>query len=237
MKNFKSITITFAMGVVALLSGCASNPGYNGAHGAEKINIYNKVKADLGECPSSVTVTRTTGGVSGFQQRSNTIIIGEKISAKEYDATLAHETVHLCLSKMSNGQSANSDYRFLDEGFAKLYDRRLLMSDEAVKRITYNKIKKYPLSNINFKQARDWDTYFGNPDRLGTLGWDAYYVGVSFHLFVEDTYGKDRPLKLMRELGSSMSFGGAVKAALGEDLSTVEKKWQDYVASNVDAIK
>ncbi len=237
MKRINSTLVAFAMGLVTLLTGCATTPGYTGAHGEDKLAVYNKVKLDLTTCPNRVEVARTPGGGGSFSTRTTTVNIGETVKPADYDAVLAHETVHLCLVMISNGASVTDQYRFLDEGFAKLYDRRMRLSEDSIARLTYGKLKKYPAEVINFKQARSWSSYFGKPDSLGTLGWDAYYVGVSFHLFLEDTYGKSKPLKLMREIGLSMSFAGALKDTVGEDIDVVEKKWQDHVARGIANLK
>lgn len=234
----RKFAIVIFMSVIAMFCiGCASSPGYTGGPAEERDNaVLVKVTSDLKNCPSRIIIEGVESNVSQFNSRTDTIIIGNgSLKSTKYRAsTIAHETVHLCLARISNGRSATETYRFMDEGYARLYDRRMLgMSNEEIDKLVYGKLKNYPETIIDFEQAMSWTTFFGRPNALGTVGWDAYYVGVSFQRFLEDAYGKELPLKLFEEIGTSLTFDRALKAATGESRAIVEQRWQAYVRDHI----
>jgi hypothetical protein len=37
----------------------------------------------------------------------------------------------------------------------------------------------------------NWPKYFGNRGKGGVLGFESYYVGLSFYLYIKDTYSEE----------------------------------------------
>lgn len=219
---------------------CVANAtaGYVDAAGPveEYASVYAQILATFGgKCPPEITIkTGELAGISQFNPNDASVLISRTTPAARRTATIAHETVHLCMNRMSRGASTTPKYRFIDEGFAKFYGDGLLLGEEAVRRTALAKSGAFlRAGQVDFAQAMDWPRYFGDKGKGGLLGFDAYYVGTSFYLYVRDTYGAERFFRLVEEIGSSLSFNRALQAALGKGEEEVEQEWLAYIRTHM----
>jgi hypothetical protein len=99
--------------------------------------ISNKFK---GECPSTITIKESDiPGISQFNTKSSEIRIS--MNNPKSTNTIAHETVHLCMNKLSNGASNTPKYRFIDEGYAKFYGDNITVDENTIRKTTMSKAK------------------------------------------------------------------------------------------------
>jgi hypothetical protein len=191
--------------------------------------IYTQISNKFrGGCPSSITIKESNvSGISQFDTKSSAILMSKNNLAPK---SIAHETVHLCLHKLSNGASNTSQYRFIDEGYATFYGDSIAIGEKTLRKNTMSKVKSFYNQNlISFKQVMDWPKYFGRMGKGGLLGWDAYYVGVSFCLYIKDTYGEEKFFNLLEELGTSLTFNRALTSAIGKTEEQIEEEWINYI--------
>ena len=182
-----------------------------------------------GGCPSKVTVWYSNQYTSQFHPSDAAITIGDRFMSR-INSVGAHEMLHLCLSRISGGTSNTEGFRFFDEGYANYWSNQMEKGDEFTRNRSYQMGKRY-FDSLNFRTVRSWSTFFGQQGK-GTAGWNAYWVGTSFIYYESDTYGEAKVHEMFRNFGSHWTFGGAMETTFhGKDLKTIEKEWQEYVAS------
>lgn len=220
---------------MALLIACDALAGFEDASGPmpQLDALHERISQQFkGQCPPRVTLRESDSpGISMFNPRTAEILISR--NNRKLVNTIAHETVHLCMHRMSSGASNRPEYRFIDEGYAKFYGDTLDAPEAPFIQLTMAKTRaRLAAGQVSFAQVRDWPAYFGNQGRGGLLGFESYYIGASFYLFVRDTYGEARFFDLVREIGSSFSFNRALKASLGHTEDEIEAEWLRYIQAS-----
>ena len=227
--------IRVAVASALSLAPCVGFPYFydSGNRIAELDKRYDELMAMFGgACPSRIQVTfDEQGRTSMFNHRTATIVIARShVVTGRFEATAVHEATHLCMAWHSSGATVRPEYRFLDEGFATFVGDSTYRPYRDIRRQALITAKKYlQRDQISFSQVRNWGKYFGNAGQGGQVGWEAYQVGLSFYLFIAETYGQSKFMDLVREIGRSFSFNAALRAVLDKDESAVESDWTAYI--------
>jgi hypothetical protein len=211
--------------LIAVFLACHAQAAFEDASGPrpQLDALYERISQQFkGQCPPRVSIRESdTPGISMFNPRTAEILISR--NNRKLVNTIAHETVHLCMYRLSNGASNRPEYRFIDEGYAKFYGDTLEAPEAPFIQLTMEKTRaRLAAGQVSFAQVRDWPAYFGNQGKGGLLGFESYTIGASFYLFVRDTYGEARFFDLVREIGSSFTFNRALKASLGQSEEEIE---------------
>jgi len=183
--------------------------------------------------PDRILIRVTNANFSKFDVRSNTIMIKAAHYKQKWRAMeiVAHETVHLANHNLTNGHSLRNRFRFIDEGYASVFGKRLFGEDARYKQdvlvIAADQQRK---DNVRLELVQDWKKYWGDwrEDRR-TLTNYAYPVGASFIYYLEDVYGEKEPLRFMSALGRTGNFNDASYLAFDVTGRQIEAGWITYM--------
>lgn len=118
----------------------------------------------------------------------------------------------------------------MDEGFATFVGDSTYKPHGQIKRQALSIADKYlQRGQVSFSLVRNWASYFGVAGQGGQVGWEAYQVGLSFYLFIEETYGQPKFIELVREIGRSFTFNAALRAVFDKDEASIESAWLEYI--------
>lgn len=190
--------------------------------------VWDSLHAYYGAAlPSPVYIAYTQGGISGFDGPDTVVLsFQDLMNDKQRLPTLAHEASHLGNYSLTAGQSSETPFRFIDEGFAGLWQFRADI--EGFKGYTMDVAKDYLAhGKVSFAQVQDWSSYFGSsPDHFD---YKAYNVGSSFVFFLTDTYGEDGFRRLLTSIGQEKDLGRALKGEFGISMAEAEANWVAYI--------
>lgn len=192
--------------------------------------IYDElVKYFQGCVPQKIKVIPIIGKVSRFDHKKERILIGNYALTNDPDGVIAHESCHLCMANYTKGASVREEFRFIDEGFAEIFqnivnDRLEEYKSEALAVAAVQYLK----SNLSLVKAQKWSEYFGNPEMQ--TNFYAYPVGASFVFFVLDTYGMEEFLAFVKDLGQTVNLDDSFQNVFQKKLPTMEKEWLEYLS-------
>lgn len=202
---------------------------FTGMELAEFDAAYDSLKEYYGDAlPSPVYLAYTQGSISRFSS-PNVVVLSftDLMNDEQRVPTVTHEASHLGNFGLTKGQSKENAFRFIDEGFASIWQFK--SNVDGYKGYTMGVAKEYlGRGKIAFTQIQDWRTYFGS--RPEEFDYKAYNVGSSFVFYVTDTYGEDGFQRLLREIGNTKDLAEALQAALGISLNDAEQAWKAYIA-------
>lgn len=163
-------------------------------------------------------------------------------------SVVAHEAAHLFIYHITQGASVEEDLRFIDEGLAEV---SWISTENSNWATAYHlqpsnarggRLEEYKqlaldiaavqlkADNLSIEKLQRWHEY---KKPLGSHL--AYPIGSSFSLHLIDTYGHDKLLALLRNLGETKSLEAATRAVLGIGLSAVEERWLDSLRTRTTA--
>jgi hypothetical protein len=192
--------------------------------------IYDElVKFFQDYVPEKIKIIPITGKVSRFDHQKERILIGDYALKNDPNGVVAHESCHLCMANYTKGASVREEFRFIDEGFAEIFqniinDRREEYKSEALAVAAVQNLK----SNISLAKAQKWSEYFGNPEMQ--TNFYAYPVGASFVFFLLDTYGMDEFFVFVKDLGQTVNLDETFQNVFQKKIPALEKEWLGYLS-------
>lgn len=194
--------------------------------------VWTALHAEFGEhTPERIVVRITNDQFSRFDTR----IDGVMIAARHYDLrakkTIAHESAHLALHKLTNGFSTKNQFRFVDEGYATVFGNRVAGREvESKREILAIAAQQQRKNNVRIDLVQDWRTYWGNPrDGQRRQTPYAYSVAASFVHYLEDIYGSGSTLRLARAIGKTGDFDSATRLAFELTRGEIRAGWIAYL--------
>lgn len=180
--------------------------------------------------PNIIYADISNSAVSEFEPPDHIHITPSSYQSRPNE-TIIHETSHLANWKLSNGQTAETAFRFIDEGFATVWQESGTSNAGAWKTYLMKTAKACSaIGKVSFALAQDWSHYFG--DSPSNFHYDAYNVGASFVYFLQDTFGDDKLKEFLAALGSTQELGAAVQMTFGVGLGNFEAQWIAYIGPN-----
>ncbi len=168
---------------------------------------------------TNVSLSYLYEGIGGFTELfKNRVVLPWEGSYKEFKSTLHHELVHAMVNDLVYGGSIQSVVSgrvslniplWFSEGFAEyssdMWDSRadMFMRDLAVN----GDIP--PVTRLN--------------------GYYAYKGGQSVMKYIGDKYGEEKIGEILSRMKGTRSVEGGFKAAIGQDLEELSKKWQKHL--------
>ena len=181
--------------------------------------------------PDRIVVEFAKSGFSRFDTRDDRVLIRSGYSPSLAMAKIAHESAHLAAHNITNGYSIQNRFRFIDEGFASVFESRV--AGRAAR------FKKYVLAvaahqqradNVRMHLVQDWRRYWGNWRKgRGRQTSYAYPVGASVIHFLVDMYGAGSPIRLMKAIGETGNFDAATRLSLNRSGQEIETGWIKYL--------
>ncbi len=194
--------------------------------------IYGKLKDYFKDnVPKKIVVkyiTDTTEKTSRFDPINEIVLINEYSVKYDLIGVIAHESCHLCMENFTEKASVKEEFRFLDEGFADIFQSIITNKADdykneslAIAAVQYNR------NNISFEKVKKWSTYFGDPQIK--INFYAYPVGSSFDFFIIDTYGMERLITFFKDIGRTQDLGKSLKKIFNNDKQSIESEWLQYL--------
>ncbi len=181
--------------------------------------------------PKRIVVEFTESEFSRFDARRDRILIRLGYSPSQVMAKIAHESAHLAAHNLTNGYSTQNRFRFIDEGFASVFEG--FVAGKA------NDFKQHALAvaahqqrvgNVRLHLVQDWLRYWGDWRKgKGQQTLYAYPVGASFVYFLIDQYGAESPFRLMKAIGETGNFDAATRISLQRSAQEIEAGWIGYL--------
>ena len=179
--------------------------------------------------PARVTISFFDNkGVSKFNPQRNQILLDRTGFQARGNNVIAHETSHLCLYQLTKGASNEEEFRFMDEGFAKIIENRFAGSIEQYKRQSLiTAAIQLKNNNVSLQAVQKWSLYFGGPE---AGRWWAYEVGASFDFFIIDQYGELKLKDLFKDIGKFHNLGISIRRVFNKSAADLESEWKAYLA-------
>jgi hypothetical protein len=186
-----------------------------------------------GHMPQKVDVKITGRNTSGFNTSKMQITVSTKYIGSRMADTLAHETSHLALYNLTNGQSIQTKFRFIDEGMATVMATRTAEDPNIKKqKVMTSAEKNRRKGRLHFASAARWKQFFGNPNtNFNNLDWSAYDVGASFVYYIIDNYSEEELYTFCLSLGETKDFKASIQLVFGVSSAEMQKSWNKYVKS------
>lgn len=84
--------------------------------------IYNELVNYFQDCvPEKITVIPINGKASRFDYQKEHVLISDYALKNDPIGIVAHESCHLCMVNYTKGASVREEFRFIDEGFAEIF--------------------------------------------------------------------------------------------------------------------
>lgn len=177
-----------------------------------------------------ITVRYTEKVSSMFNVKNDEIQLNKSADNHEL-RTAGHESSHLCLANLTNGESVRERSRFFDEGFANIFGSIVDNDMEIYRKEALNiAAEQAAKGNVSFEKVRNWGDYFGKPG-VRTNSY-AYPVGSSFDFYIIDTYGMEKLFTFFTDIGKTRDLEESLKNVFGTEMKDFEAKWISYVAAN-----
>lgn len=205
--------------------------GKKGEPLAEYEYAYTALQDYFGQSvPKPITVERPDKQISQFDPSNNHVLASRGSGPME--CAVEHESSHLALFAVTKGASNQEEFRFFDEGFAKIFGETMCNRGARYKRYSQRVAQEFDAAGkISFAQVQKWSLFFGNPQRdMQNTNWKAYDVGASFNYFMIDTYGFDTLKAFFIAVGERKDLTTAFQSVMNKDVATIEKEWKTYIA-------
>ncbi len=180
-----------------------------------------------GRCPNLVTVDYTDDSTSKFHPSENRISLNMPAFKYNYITVLAHETSHLCLFHLTNGESNKEHFRFLDEGFASVIGAKIAGNLESYKMSSLAEAKsEASKGNVIFSKLQQWSDFFGTPPKSNG---NAYSIGASFIFAITERYGEEKLFEFFVEVGESKDLTISFRKVFDLSLDDFERQWWTFL--------
>ncbi len=210
----------------------------------EKVEfIYDELKKYFkNKMPGKITVKYVKTEIkifeddnSYFNPGNGSVLINEAHKS-DLVKIVAHETSHLCMAYITSNLSINENYRFLDEGFASIFDKIAVGKYENIALNELEEYKKNALAisanqnvkgNVDFKKVQKWSEYYGDAGKK--TNYYAYPVGSSFVFYIFDAYSNESFFQFLIDLAKTDNLDKSFRNIFKKNKSEIEKEWQDYL--------
>jgi hypothetical protein len=186
--------------------------------------------------PPKITVRYMDLVSSKFNVNKSEVLINRTAKEKYARRTVAHESSHLCLASLTEGASVREEFRFFDEGFAKIFDS-IVADDLGNYRTEALSIagRQAALRNVSFEKVRIWHEYFGNPETKTNPY--AYPVGSSFDFYIIDTFGEKKLFEFFTDIGKTRDLERTLKNVFSRGRGDFENGWLAYLAAKTPPVQ
>jgi len=230
-------TIVFALG------GCASGPAASAVDEShyhdllgntlERLEpVYARLQGFYGtSMPARITLRYTDRDHSVFDPNTSSVgiaVVHLTRVESPAESTIAHESSHLALHRLTQGASVLEQFRFIDEGLAYILASRVTDEGEAFRAKALAKAAAaHQERTIDFALVQAWDSYGSR--QVHAENPHAYAVGASFVFFLLDAGDENQLREFLVGLGRSTDLEAALQETYGLSLREAETRWQSYL--------
>jgi len=190
-------------------------------------DIWTQLHALFGtSLPERLEVVYIGGRYSQFDPDAGVVRVSTDGFPDELRQTVAHETTHIALARLSRKASIREPFRFLDEGFANIRETMVAGADsEAYRRRAFGVAAlRHRTDPLDVARLQRWSTFFGRP-RSSETDFMAYEIASSLVFVLLDKHGEAGLLRLFESLGRSGELEVSLRDALGTTPAELERAW------------